>query len=176
MKKFFLVSLLAVSAFINCQESAKVSAVDGLKSLVTELDKKAQATRLIGKFFEFLSEEGRLDQLMSEFIIALDEEEKALLLEMCNLINKINGQAAQPGFQNQFEILNRTMQELNNDGLTEQDVQVIMQKIQKECPLVVQWITLSEDLKVLQEAFGQNLHLFPLDVLLTKMIVQLNQV
>jgi len=176
MKKTFLAGLFLTFSLINAEDAQMISAADGLKGLLAQMDEKAQLSALIRKAILFFSDEARLQELINSFIASLNPEERALLLEQCKAIAAINAKAADPEFQAQFQKLNIAMQALNNPDLTEQDTQIILQTIQKECPLVIQWLESSQELKDLQEAFGQTIHLFPVDLLLTKMIAQLEQV
>lgn len=175
MKKLFLGGLLLTFSLINAQDAKMIPAVDGLKDLVMQFDEKAQLSNLVRKAAQFFSDEGRLQELVSAFVATLNPEEQALLLEQCKKIATINEKAAQPEFQAQFQTLNTLMEKLNNPGLTEEQAKTIIQQVQQECPLVVEWLELTQELKDLQEAFAQTMHLFPLDLLLTKIIAQLEQ-
>lgn len=175
MKKLFLGGLLLTFSLINAQDAKMIPAVDGLKGLVAELDEKAQLSNLIRKAIQFFSDEDRLQELVHAFIVTLNPEEQTLLLEQSKNIAAINAKAAQPEFQAQVQALNTLMEKLNNPDLTEEQAKIILQQIQQECPLVVEWLELTQELKDLQEAFAQTMHLFPLDLLLAKIIAQLEQ-
>lgn len=175
MKKFFLASLLLVSGLLHAENATTVPAVNGLKDLVAQMDEKAQLSNLIRKAIQFFSDEDRLQELVGDFVATLNSEEQALLLEQSKKIAAINAKAAQPEFQAQVETLNTLMEKLNNPDLTEEQAKIILQQIQQECPLVVEWLELTQELKDLQEAFAQTMHLFPLDLLLAKIIAQLEQ-
>ena len=175
MKKLFLGGLLLTFSLINAQDAKKISAVDGLKGLVAELNEKAQLSNLICKAAQFFSDEDRLQELVQAFIVTLNPEEQALLFEQSKKIAAINAKAAQPEFQAQVQTLNTLMEKLNNPALTEEQAKMILQQIQQECPVVVEWLELTHELKDLQEAFAQTMHLFPLDLLLAKIIAQLEQ-
>jgi len=176
MKKLFLGGLVLTFSLLNAQDAKMIPAVDGLKNLVEQMDEKAQLLNLMHKAAQFFSDEGRLQELVSAFITTLNPEEQALLLEQSKKIAAINEKAYQPEFQAQFQTLNTLMEKLNNLDLTEEQAKIIIQQVQQECPLVVEWLGLSQELKDLQDAFGQTMHLFPLDLLLTKIIAQLEQV